>query len=79
MLSKLPTKLTSPFGILGDDAKLSFRTQPGGIRRLAEVRVSIWLELAKNWAAHIEDLKEHRPDRSILGPGRDVTLPLFDH
>ncbi|EJD02089.1 uncharacterized protein FOMMEDRAFT_20875 [Fomitiporia mediterranea MF3/22] len=38
MFSKLPQKLTSPFGILGDDAKLSFRTQPGGIRKLAESR-----------------------------------------
>ena len=36
MLSKFPQRLT---GILGDDAKLSFRTQPGGIRKLAESRV----------------------------------------
>ena len=39
MFSKIPQKLTSPFGILGDDAKLQFRTQPGGIRKLAEIRV----------------------------------------
>ncbi|PAV24382.1 hypothetical protein PNOK_0145000 [Pyrrhoderma noxium] len=38
MFSKIPQKLTSPFGILGDDAKLQFRTQPGGIRKLAEIR-----------------------------------------
>ena len=39
MFSKIPQKLRSPFGILGDDAKLQFRTQPGGIRNLAEIRV----------------------------------------
>ncbi|KAI5124045.1 hypothetical protein M0805_003874 [Coniferiporia weirii] len=38
MFAKLPQKLASPFGILGDDAKLSFRTQSGGIRKLAESR-----------------------------------------
>jgi hypothetical protein len=37
MLS-LPKKLSSPFGILGDDAKLAFRTQPGGIAKLFETR-----------------------------------------
>ncbi|THH08544.1 hypothetical protein EW145_g2645 [Phellinidium pouzarii] len=38
MFAKLPQRLASPFGILGDDAKLSFRTKPGGIRKLAENR-----------------------------------------
>lgn len=42
MFAKLPQKLTSPFGILGDDAKLAFRTQPGGIRKLAEQRVRLF-------------------------------------
>ncbi|KAH8108473.1 high-temperature-induced dauer-formation protein-domain-containing protein [Phellopilus nigrolimitatus] len=38
MFANFPKKLASPFGLLADDAKLSFRTQPGGIRRLAETR-----------------------------------------
>ncbi|CAG8756058.1 14711_t:CDS:2, partial [Acaulospora colombiana] len=35
-LPKLPTQLPNAFGLLGDDAKLTFRTSPNGIRRLAE-------------------------------------------
>lgn len=35
-LPKIPQKLSSPFGLLGDDAKLSFRTQPSGISKLAD-------------------------------------------
>lgn len=34
----LPKKLSSSFGLLGDDAKLAFRTQPNGIAKLAEKR-----------------------------------------
>ncbi|TDL27208.1 hypothetical protein BD410DRAFT_835524 [Rickenella mellea] len=37
MFSNLP-KLTAPFGLLGDNAKLAFRTQPSGIRKLSEVK-----------------------------------------
>ncbi|KAF8328817.1 high-temperature-induced dauer-formation protein-domain-containing protein [Cantharellus anzutake] len=31
-------KLSSSFGLIGNDPKLAFRTQPGGITKLAEVR-----------------------------------------
>ncbi|KAG8965749.1 hypothetical protein FRC03_000199 [Tulasnella sp. 419] len=34
----LPRKISTSLGILSDDAKLLFRTQPAGLRRLAEVR-----------------------------------------
>lgn len=40
MLSRIPRRLTAPFGLLGDEAKLAFPTQPGGIAKLAAVRVS---------------------------------------
>ncbi|KAM6500834.1 High-temperature-induced dauer-formation domain containing protein [Amanita muscaria] len=38
MFVNLPQKLTAPFGLLGDDAKLAFPTHPGGIAKLASVR-----------------------------------------
>ncbi|KAF9452228.1 hypothetical protein P691DRAFT_795201 [Macrolepiota fuliginosa MF-IS2] len=38
MFSKIPQKFTAPFGLLGDEAKLAFPTQPGGILKLATVR-----------------------------------------
>lgn len=43
MFAKFPQKLASPFGLLGNDAKLSFRTQPGGIRKLSECRVRLYI------------------------------------
>jgi len=38
MFSRLPSKLSAPFGILGDEPKLAFRSQPGGIAKLASIR-----------------------------------------
>jgi hypothetical protein len=38
-IPRLPAKFQSPFGILGDDAKLLFRTAPNGVLRLAAERV----------------------------------------
>ncbi|KAK2460561.1 hypothetical protein APHAL10511_007031 [Amanita phalloides] len=38
MFARLPHKFTAPFGLLGDEAKLAFPTQPGGIAKLASVR-----------------------------------------
>ncbi|KAI9463392.1 high-temperature-induced dauer-formation protein-domain-containing protein [Russula earlei] len=38
VLSKLPQKLSSPFALLGDEAKLAFRSQPSGISKLASTR-----------------------------------------
>ncbi|RXW24176.1 hypothetical protein EST38_g1654 [Candolleomyces aberdarensis] len=34
MFSKLPQRLSAPFGLLGDEAKLAFPSQPGGIVKL---------------------------------------------
>lgn len=39
MFSKIPTKFSAPFGLLGDEAKLAFPSQPNGILKLANVRV----------------------------------------
>jgi len=41
MFSKIPQKLTAPFALLGDEAKLAFRTQPGGISKLTSTRASL--------------------------------------
>ena len=38
MFSKLPQRFTAPFE-LGDGAKLAFRSQPGGVSKLATTRV----------------------------------------
>ncbi|KAG6878097.1 hypothetical protein C0992_008585 [Termitomyces sp. T32_za158] len=38
MFAKLPQRFTAPFGILGDEAKLAFPSQPGGITKLATTR-----------------------------------------
>ena len=38
MFSRLPSKLSAPFGILGDEPKLAFRSKPGGIAKLASSR-----------------------------------------
>ncbi|OBZ75188.1 Hid-1 family protein P27G11.12 [Grifola frondosa] len=38
MFSKFPQKITVPFNLLGDEAKLAFRSQPGGIAKLAATR-----------------------------------------
>ncbi|KAG6849590.1 hypothetical protein H0H93_007175 [Arthromyces matolae] len=38
MFAKLPQRFTAPFGILGDEAKLAFPSQPGGIAKLASTR-----------------------------------------
>ena len=41
MFSKIPTKFSAPFGLLGDEAKLAFPSQSNGILKLANVRVRI--------------------------------------
>ena len=46
MFSRLPQKL--PFNLLGDEAKLAFRSQPGGIAKLATTRVSAEAHCGEN-------------------------------
>ena len=41
MFSKIPTKFSAPFGLLGDEAKLAFPSQPNGILKLSTARVRI--------------------------------------
>ncbi|KAI6150862.1 high-temperature-induced dauer-formation protein-domain-containing protein [Pisolithus tinctorius] len=38
MFAKLPLKLTAPFGLLTDEAKLAFRSKPNGISKLISTR-----------------------------------------
>ncbi|KAK7693228.1 hypothetical protein QCA50_002794 [Cerrena zonata] len=38
MFANLPQRIHVPFNLLGDEAKLAFRSQPGGIAKLATVR-----------------------------------------
>ncbi|KAF9066874.1 high-temperature-induced dauer-formation protein-domain-containing protein [Rhodocollybia butyracea] len=38
MFSKIPQRLTAPLGLLSDSEKLAFRSQPGGLQKLATVR-----------------------------------------
>ncbi|CAL1704126.1 unnamed protein product [Somion occarium] len=38
MFSKFPQRISVPFNLLGDEAKLAFRSQPGGITKLATVK-----------------------------------------
>ncbi|KAI8998843.1 high-temperature-induced dauer-formation protein-domain-containing protein [Trametes punicea] len=38
MFTKLPQKIPDPFNLLGDQPKLAFRSQPGGIAKLASTR-----------------------------------------
>jgi hypothetical protein len=40
MFAKIPQRLTSPFALLGDEAKLAFRG-PGGISKLTSTRVRL--------------------------------------
>ncbi|KAG8953735.1 hypothetical protein FRC04_001939 [Tulasnella sp. 424] len=49
----LPKRLSTSFGIIGDDPKLAFRTQPSGIRRLAEAR-NIPATDDKYWSQFVE-------------------------
>ncbi|KAG5652956.1 hypothetical protein H0H81_002964 [Sphagnurus paluster] len=49
MFAKLPQRFTAPFGLLGDEAKLAFPTQPGGIVKLATSRVQHIPESDSYW------------------------------
>lgn len=61
MFSKIPHKFSAPFGLLGDEAKLAFPTQPGGISKLATVRVRMLLSVPVQ-----------RSSRLISNPGQNI-------
>lgn len=48
MFSKIPQRFSAPFGLLGDEAKLAFPSQPGGITKLFTVRVCRIFRLQHN-------------------------------
>jgi len=73
MLNKIPRRLTAPFGLLGDEAKLAFPTQPGGVAKLAAVRVSdapqTLLKPHERW------LPEYPRKRPLLEPSQHDFRP----
>ena len=67
MFSKLPQKI--PFNLLGDEAKLSFRSQAGGITKLATTRVSETLVASSDSLVMVRSyVVEYTRGRLILGP-----------
>lgn len=48
MFANFPQKLTAPLGLLSDEAKLAFRSRPGGISKLISTRVRVPLELVND-------------------------------
>ncbi|KAG9047480.1 hypothetical protein FS837_002125, partial [Tulasnella sp. UAMH 9824] len=70
----LPKRLSTSFGIIGDDPKLAFRTQPSGIRRLAEVR-NIPPTDDKYWSQFVE-LFDSASDAYSLISSNDIRKAL---
>ncbi|KAL5529427.1 hypothetical protein ACEPAG_5412 [Sanghuangporus baumii] len=75
---KLPQRLASPFGILGGDAKLSFRTQPGGIRRLAETTDSQNISISDTYWEQYVTLFDSPSDAFSLISSNDIRRALSD-
>ncbi len=79
MFSKIPTRFSAPFGLLGDEAKLAFPSQPDGLLKLANVRV--WIIILHICKILISRL-EHLAFRFLLGAGeqgRNVSHRLIIH
>jgi hypothetical protein len=53
MFSKIPQKFTAPFALLGDEAKLAFRSQPNGILKLSATRVCTGSDVLLPELAHL--------------------------
>ncbi|KAG8821176.1 hypothetical protein FRC19_008197 [Serendipita sp. 401] len=66
-LPKLPTQLPK-FGILSDDAKLSFRTSPKGVRRLAEEK-NIPLTDDDYWSQYVTLFDTGGETFTLISPG----------
>lgn len=80
MFSKIPHKFSAPFGLLGDEAKLAFPTQPGGILKLATVRVRILASQDQHILSHFRPRTEYFCVRQLLGAGTwrlNITLAIF--
>ncbi|OCH95639.1 hypothetical protein OBBRIDRAFT_745433 [Obba rivulosa] len=75
MFSNLPQKITVPFNILGDEAKLAFRNQPGGIVKLSATRnIS---ELDSHWDQYVT-LFDSASDVFTLISHNDIRRALHD-
>ncbi|KAN0107122.1 High-temperature-induced dauer-formation domain containing protein [Russula decolorans] len=75
VLSKIPQKLSSPFSLLGDEAKLAFRSQPSGISKLASTR-----HIAKNdtyWDQYTVLFDSASDVFSLISP-QDIRRPLVE-
>ena len=66
MFSSLPQKITVPFNLLGDEAKLAFRSKPTGIAKLATTRVRAVLRVLLRAQCSLFCLAYFR-DRLVLG------------
>ncbi|KAH9934896.1 high-temperature-induced dauer-formation protein-domain-containing protein [Fomitopsis serialis] len=75
MLASLPQKITVPFNLLGDEAKLAFRSQPGGIAKLATTRHI--LETDSYWDQYVT-LFDSASDVFTLISHNDVRRALYD-
>ncbi|KAH7889801.1 high-temperature-induced dauer-formation protein-domain-containing protein [Phlebopus sp. FC_14] len=75
MFSKFPQKLTAPFGLLTDEAKLAFRTRPEGISRLILTRnIS---ETESYWDQYFTLFDSPSEVFSLISP-HDVRRALLD-
>jgi hypothetical protein len=80
VLSKLPQKLSSPFALLGDEAKLAFRSQPSGISKLASTRVRFpFVASRESINKHAHTGSSHLAysgERYLLGSGMSCRVVL---
>ncbi|KAH9842911.1 high-temperature-induced dauer-formation protein-domain-containing protein [Rhodofomes roseus] len=75
MLASLPQKIAIPFNLLGDEAKLAFRSHPGGIAKLATTRHI--LETDSYWDQYVT-LFDSASDVFTLISHNDVRRALYD-
>ncbi|KZT28593.1 hypothetical protein NEOLEDRAFT_1129424 [Neolentinus lepideus HHB14362 ss-1] len=72
---KLRSNFTAPFGLLGDEAKLSFRSQAGGIAKLASTRnIS---ETDTYWNQYVELFDSASDVFSLISPN-DIRRALLE-
>ncbi|KAF9228020.1 hypothetical protein BS17DRAFT_747084 [Gyrodon lividus] len=75
MFAKLPQKLTAPFGLLTDEAKLAFRSRPEGIYKLISTRnIS---EADSYWDQYFTLFDTPSDVFSLISP-HDIRRALFD-
>ncbi|KAI0736870.1 high-temperature-induced dauer-formation protein-domain-containing protein [Fomitopsis betulina] len=75
MLANLPNRIPVPFNLLGDETKLAFRSQPGGIAKLATTRNI--LETESYWDQYVT-LFDSVSDVFTLISHNDVRRALHD-